>query len=200
MSLTQTAAAPQRSRRLRSGGPRDGPRFCSSFAGLPSDGDPPQALEAGARPCRAGCTDAGCSAQASGPADCGGCGAERTTWTAFFHGMVHPGCAQSHGSFDRGSGSLEAEASEGSTAAANLNLSSALLHLTADVLRGVAILVAAVAIEVGYVSDPGKADAICALAVAAFVALGSVEIVRRLGLAVWRQRSLRRAPSDRGES
>merc|ERR1740123_526564 len=61
----------------------------------------------------------------------------------------------------------------------NLNVSSAMLHLVADVLRGVTILISAIVIEFFDVSDPGKADAVCALFVAGFILIGAVALFKR---------------------
>uniref|UniRef100_A0A7S4R703 Cation efflux protein transmembrane domain-containing protein n=1 Tax=Alexandrium monilatum TaxID=311494 RepID=A0A7S4R703_9DINO len=134
------------------------------------------------------------SPQGSGAtAACSGCGNDNASWSALLHRVVHPGCSGSHGSHQAGDA---ADVGEGALAAGNLNFSSAMLHLMADVLRGIAILVVAVAIEVGCVPDPGKADAICALAVAVFVTLGSVEILRRLGVSLMLKQCWRPAEEE----
>lgn len=88
---------------------------------------------------------------------------------------MHPGC-RGHGAGD-GAGPPDA-APDGLEA--NLNVSSAMLHLAADVMRNVAIMGAAALIELGCVTDVGRADAFCSLAVAALVCLGSVALLQKL--------------------
>lgn len=117
--------------------------------------------------------------------DCSGCGSgcsgdgRRTSAAAMLHMLVHPGCTGHHGP------ELEEKEGEG----ASLNVTAAMLHLVADLLRGLAILGGALAIELGWVSNPEKADAVCALFVAGFVGLGSVELLRRSWTALQRCRS-----------
>jgi len=62
----------------------------------------------------------------------------------------------------------------------NLNLSAAMLHLIADVVRGITILVSAIVIEAGVARDAGKVDAVCALLVAGFIFVGAAAIFQRL--------------------
>jgi len=115
----------------------------------------------------------------------GGDGASTGTWSAFLHALVHPGCTGDHGP-----GSSEKSPSiPGERAApdSNLNLSAAMLHLIADCMRGVTILITAIVIQAGVVSDTKRADAVCALLVAAFVALGSVALVHRMFTAFRRE-------------
>lgn len=50
------------------------------------------------------------------------------------------------------------------------------------------MLVTAVIIEMGFVSDPEKADAVCALLVAAFILVGALNLFIHLNTAVKRQR------------
>jgi len=107
---------------------------------------------------RADCQDE-CCTSAPGP-----------SWRSVLHMLVHPGCDGNHGG---------KQATPGK-AASNLNVVAAMLHLVADVLRGIAILVVASLIEVGILRDQGRADAICALAVAVFVAIGSLTLLLRL--------------------
>merc|ERR1719468_15124 len=111
------------------------------------------------------CEDADCTAKP------GSCPSNFSSWANFLHRLVHPGCTANHSSADR----MEVRSSR-----ANLNLDSALLHLMADVMRSACILVTAVLIEVGFVADAGRADAICALLVAVFVAIGSVALLSRV--------------------
>lgn len=119
-------------------------------------------------------TDITGAAAVPGP-DCSGCGSgrcgdgRRTSAATMLHMLVHPGCTGHHGP--------EPEEKEGE--GASLNVTAAMLHLVADLLRGLAILGGALAIELGWVSNPEKADAVCALFVAGFVGLGSVELLRR---------------------
>eukprot|EP00931_Biecheleriopsis_adriatica_P024182 TRINITY_DN15132_c0_g1_i1.p1 TRINITY_DN15132_c0_g1~~TRINITY_DN15132_c0_g1_i1.p1 ORF type:complete len:434 (+),score=92.55 TRINITY_DN15132_c0_g1_i1:76-1377(+) len=104
-----------------------------------------------------------CSTSAACGTACSHASSGDRSFSAMLHRIVHPGCNGRHG-----------EAEED-----NLNVTSAILHLVADVLRGVTILLVAILIEVRVITDPGTADAICALFVAAFVALGSVALLRR---------------------
>merc|ERR1712172_233056 len=97
------------------------------------------------------------------------------------HAIVHPRCTVAgcrHDNVGSDVGTV-APSTELPASRLSLNMSAALLHLVADVLRVVTILIVAIAIEVGSVSDPGKADAACAILVAVFVAVGSAEIFRR---------------------
>jgi len=118
---------------------------------------------------------------ASGCGQCNGeAGAKR--WSSVLHMLVHPGCSDAaHTGAD-----LNGSCADASSAEVNFNVTSAMLHLVADVLRGLTILVVAVIIQMGYVRDPGKADAVCALLVAVFVLLGALAIFKRLGSALWR--------------
>lgn len=101
-------------------------------------------------------------------------GARAASWSAALHMLVHPGCSEGHACSSPGSAE---DADEGP--AKNLNVTAALLHLLADAFRGMTILVVAVLIEAELVVDAEKADAVCALIVAAFVALGSVALIQR---------------------
>lgn len=130
-----------------------------------------------------------CSALA-GSADCrcndgsiGGSGSvqpQEYGMAGLFHRLVHPGCTGHHAAEERGELSL--------------NVSSAMLHLVSDVMRGIIILVVAVLIEANVITEVGKADAICALLVALFVGLGSVELLRRMAKLMWQ-----RAPEEEEE-
>ncbi|CAE8633464.1 unnamed protein product [Polarella glacialis] len=104
--------------------------------------------------------------------------------SAVLHNLVHPGCTGHGGTANGSDGRTAAKEKE------NLNVTSAMLHLVADVLRGVTILVVAILIEVGVITDPGKADAVCALLVAGFVAMGSVELLRRALTLMCRRNSI----------
>jgi len=118
--------------------------------------------------------DTGC-----GCGDSGTC-ASSSSWGSWVHMLVHPGCAsQTDHKGDCRATSGEQASSGLNRTNMNLNVHAAMLHLVADVLRGITILGVAIAIETGLVSDSGKADAVCALLVAAFVALGSVDLLRR---------------------
>lgn len=89
--------------------------------------------------------------------------------------LVHPGCTDSSHALPGSSKQVESSGGNG-----NLNLSAAMLHLVADVFRGITILITAIIIEAGIVSDAGKVDAICALLVAAFILIGAFAIFQRL--------------------
>lgn len=106
-----------------------------------------------------------------------------STWNSLLHMLVHPGCT-SHAGCGKASSGDDAEGTK--PAEANLNVTAAMLHLWADVLRGIAILVAAVLIEARLVEDPERADAVCALLVAIFVAMGSMALLQRMWVAVRR--------------
>merc|ERR1719330_673449 len=97
--------------------------------------------------------------------------------SGWLHMLVHPGCTGHHGSpsVPGSSPSVPQKSLQ-----ANLNVTSAMLHLLADVLRSITILVAGVLIQANVVGNPGRADAVCALLVAAFVALGSLALVNRM--------------------
>jgi Co/Zn/Cd efflux system component len=112
---------------------------------------------------RAGCSHSGC----------GGCASDGPLTSSILHMLVHPGCTDS-------SHALPGKQVESSGGNGNLNLSAAMLHLVADVFRGITILITAIIIEAGIVSDAGKVDAICALLVAAFILIGAFAIFQRL--------------------
>merc|ERR1711862_163000 len=105
--------------------------------------------------------------------------------------FVHPGCTSDHhhgcgsGCKDSACSAKHCEGGEVSHED-NLNLSSALLHLVTDVLRSITILAVAMLVELGCVTDAGKADAACAILVAFFVGAGSVELLRRSGMVIWK--------------
>lgn len=109
------------------------------------------------------CTDSGCAAPGRGHA-------ENNAFMALVHTIVHPGC-------QHGNGKKEPQH--------NLNVFGAVLHVVADVLRSVAILVVAILIQTGWVQDPADADAVCALFVAAFVILGSLTLIIQMAHAAW---------------
>lgn len=127
-------------------------------------------------PCKGACGDAACEAEADSDgylgvgAESGGRSAGQ--WRATLHALVHPGCDGRHAE-------IRLEAVDASERKSNLNVTSAWLHLVTDALRGITILIVALVIEAGFVTDPGKADALCALLVAAFVALGSFALLPR---------------------
>merc|ERR1719166_148514 len=66
----------------------------------------------------------------------------KMSWSAAVHMVVHPGCDGNHGS-SLSSDSVAADNPKED----NLNVTSAMLHLVADVLRGIAILVTAILIQ-----------------------------------------------------
>ncbi|CAJ1422310.1 unnamed protein product [Effrenium voratum] len=90
---------------------------------------------------------------------------------AKLHHLVHPNCGSSHGF---------------TGADQNLNVLSTLLHLFTDVARSVTIFVVGLLIQVGVIKQPGQADAICALAVAALVVLGSFSLLWQVAAEVWK--------------
>jgi Co/Zn/Cd efflux system component len=114
------------------------------------------------------------------------------------HLLFHPGCnCSNHG--DGGGDDLEdgkqrwlagevPSVQEDSTVSQattprgkNLNLFAALLHLIADVLRGILILVLACLIQANKIQDGVRADAYCAIVVAGLVGAGSVVLFVRAG-------------------
>eukprot|EP00927_Polykrikos_kofoidii_P073110 TRINITY_DN69183_c0_g1_i1.p1 TRINITY_DN69183_c0_g1~~TRINITY_DN69183_c0_g1_i1.p1 ORF type:complete len:501 (-),score=38.45 TRINITY_DN69183_c0_g1_i1:175-1677(-) len=98
-----------------------------------------------------------------------------SAWMDVLHKIVHPGCgcaAHEAGT----SGGRE----NGEVARANLNVLSAMLHLIADIMRSFTILVVAVLIQARVIVNVRSADAVCALIVATFVLIGSLELVRRI--------------------
>jgi len=94
------------------------------------------------------------------------------------HRIMHPGCQSSH--VNVRSGRIEGSATD------NLNVTSAKLHVIADLLRGVTILVVALLIQARKITCPGTADAVCALFVAFLVLLGSIELIRQACSYCWR--------------
>eukprot|EP00929_Paragymnodinium_shiwhaense_P067285 TRINITY_DN33881_c0_g1_i1.p1 TRINITY_DN33881_c0_g1~~TRINITY_DN33881_c0_g1_i1.p1 ORF type:complete len:516 (-),score=84.22 TRINITY_DN33881_c0_g1_i1:499-2046(-) len=122
-----------------------------------------------------GCRDSACSQMHSGKPDKDVSG--WSTWASTLHMVLHPGC----GSGSVGGCGCSHEGGEAHQAAAiSLNMAAAMLHLLADVLRSITILAVGMLIEVGVLRDAGKADAACALAVAAFIILGSVALFHRM--------------------
>lgn len=176
-------ALPGRSRK-NGGGRRGKAGFCATYSKAPL------AIGAGGEdiffPC-SGCAEVTCASSTSprgGGGGGGGCdgsqnGGPRTmTWLPHLHNLVHPSCAASHGDCACDLSS----AGEASSAASdnNLNLFAALLHLVADVLRSITILVAGLLVETGTLKDAGKVDAGCAIAVAAFIVAGSMALFHRM--------------------
>lgn len=110
---------------------------------------------------------------------------------SMLHMLVHPGCTDaSHvpqgsmsvlraSSFNSQGGDIKASPSSPAQEN-NLNLSGAMLHLAADVVRGFTILICSIIIQAGVVSDVGRADAICSLLVAILILIGSAAIFQRL--------------------
>lgn len=105
--------------------------------------------------------------------------ASKSGWPTL-HELLHPGCG--HQGFG---GKHDHGASDHSY---SLNTSSAMLHLISDVIRGFTIFAVALLMKCHVVSNTGRADAACALLVAALVVLGSgallIEVLR--SLRVWR--------------
>eukprot|EP00929_Paragymnodinium_shiwhaense_P100647 TRINITY_DN6314_c0_g1_i1.p1 TRINITY_DN6314_c0_g1~~TRINITY_DN6314_c0_g1_i1.p1 ORF type:complete len:523 (-),score=107.07 TRINITY_DN6314_c0_g1_i1:382-1950(-) len=124
-----------------------------------------------------GCTDEGCG-DPKRPAAAGMPGSQkRRTWMDTLHMFVHPGCSTT--------GCACEEDKQRESKAMSLNVAAAMIHLFADVLRSVTILVVGLLIEAGVIVDAGRADAYCALAVAAFIFLGSVALFPRMCPLVW---------------
>jgi Co/Zn/Cd efflux system component len=110
------------------------------------------------------------------------------------HFLMHPGCTcEDHG----GAGGEDSadtrelpgmqEDGKGAAARANnLNLFAALLHLVADVLRGIVILVLACLIQLGLIQDGERADAYCAIIVAGLLGAGSLVLFLRAGAVLTR--------------
>mmetsp|Transcript_46421 Transcript_46421/g.81683 ORF Transcript_46421/g.81683 Transcript_46421/m.81683 type:complete len:450 (-) Transcript_46421:6-1355(-) len=94
------------------------------------------------------------------------------------HRAVHPGCTCEHAEEDAPAGFPVMPATSGE--GRNLNLVAAMLHLITDVLRGILILGIALLIMLGGVHDAGRADAVCALVVAALIAAGSIALLLRV--------------------
>lgn len=103
------------------------------------------------------------------------------------HELLHPGCA--HQGFPSKDGSHGSGGHDYS-----LNTSSAMLHLMSDVIRGLLIFVVAILMKCHVVTNASRADAVCALLVAALVILGSGALLMEVA------RSLRswRRPQDDG--
>jgi len=99
----------------------------------------------------------------------------RPSWSSLIHMALHPGCTGEHGQ----------DTEVPAVASADLNISAAILHLVADILRGVTMFVAAIIIEAGL-ADPLEADAVCAILVAAFTVVGAAALLRRAGAAMCR--------------
>lgn len=113
------------------------------------------------------------------------------TWQPALHALVHPGCgcgSMGHSDFSGGASLREARA--------NLNMLATLLHLVADVLRGIVIFAVACIIQVFKVPCPDKWDAWCAILVALFVVLGSLALLGRVARArCWRTAASRTYPA-----
>mmetsp|Transcript_94049 Transcript_94049/g.146994 ORF Transcript_94049/g.146994 Transcript_94049/m.146994 type:complete len:438 (-) Transcript_94049:5-1318(-) len=102
---------------------------------------------------------------------------------ALLHMLVHPGCnSPAHNSAESCCGGAHAKQE-------NLNMSAAMLHLIADVVRGITILISAILIQTGVVKNAGQADAWCALLVAAFILFGSLAIFQRVANSVCKTNS-----------
>jgi len=161
LSLEMTSPQPPRRSRGRMRGPALD--LCSSYTNTGS------------------CEEGDCATK---PGSCAGstsCASHGnlTGWVNVLHRLVHPSCnataALSNGTAERTGHIVRVP-----TSGANLNIDSALLHLVADMMRSATILVTAVLIEIGFVADAGRADAICAFFVAVFVAIGSVALLGRV--------------------
>jgi len=121
----------------------------------------------------------------AGDASCASHG-NLTGWVNLLHRLVHPSCTAT-AVLGNGTAERTGHIVRVPTSGANLNIDSALLHLVADMMRNAAILVTAVLIEVGFVADAERADAICALFVAVFVAIGSLALLGRICPVLGRQ-------------
>jgi len=104
-------------------------------------------------------------------------GKAQSAWPTL-HELLHPGCAH------KGECGSKQGKNGSSSHAHSLNTSSAMLHLVSDVLRGITIFAVAVLMKLHAVTNTARADAACALFVAALVVLGSgamlTEVVRAL--------------------
>lgn len=106
---------------------------------------------------------------------------DQRSWYSMLHMLVHPGCTDSAHASEGGDPNLDGQ---GTQSGGNLNLSAAMLHLVADVVRGITILISAIIIQAGVASDAGKVDAVCALLVAVFIFIGAIAIFQRLANSV----------------
>lgn len=95
------------------------------------------------------------------------------------HTVVHPGCDGNHGSSSCAPSNNAVKDSAASGNNLNLNVDSALLHLTSDILRSIVIFIVAVMIKCNVVRSARKADAVCALLVAGFILMGSLAIFQK---------------------
>merc|ERR1712060_242595 len=106
------------------------------------------------------------------------------------HRFIHPGCTcEDHGgdgedasASTQGISGVQEESGISQASAArtkNLNIFAALLHLVADVLRGILILVLACLIQFGVIQNSERADAYCAIVVAGLIGAGSLVLMLR---------------------
>lgn len=167
----EIGAPPRRAPRRYDNDRKKGLNLCAAFAGETTAGGD-----------AVNCQKICCRAPGEELADASECpaGAEGVGggMLSTLHMAVHPGCTCEHHEGDAltGSPTMPAAAGEGR----NLNLVAAMLHLITDVLRGLLILAVALLIMLGGVHDAGRADAVCALVVAALIAAGSVALLLRV--------------------
>lgn len=93
---------------------------------------------------------------------------------SLLHTLVHPGCqAGCDHHIDERSG-------RGEQCSNNLNVTSAMLHLISDILRGITIFIVAILIEMRVVQNSIKADTVCALLVAGFILIGALALFQKV--------------------
>merc|ERR1719330_67765 len=90
------------------------------------------------------------------------------------HAVLHPGCGgPSAGCSMSGSGTGMSGEMKSDRGEKNLNLLGVTLHLAADVVRSLIVLVAGLLLELGVLTDVARTDAVCALVVGVFVLSGA---------------------------
>lgn len=104
---------------------------------------------------------------------------ERVAW---LHAAFHPSCDPT----TCGASAPPAPGGAAPPEAVNLNVDGALLHLLADVLRSVVILIAGLLLQCGVIRDAAHADVVCALVVSVLIVLGSVVMLRKVVVALRR--------------
>jgi len=70
----------------------------------------------------------------------------------------------------------------------NMNVYGALLHLIADVVRSIVILVVGLLVQFRFLGDTARADAVCSLVVSTCVVCGSLPLLRNAAIAFRPQR------------
>jgi Co/Zn/Cd efflux system component len=99
---------------------------------------------------------------------------------SLLHTLIHPGCQSCDACSQADSGVKSQHSVESRTAANNLNVASAMLHLMSDIFRGITIFVVAILIKLGVVRNSIRADGVCALMVAGFIFLGAFALFHKV--------------------